>query len=110
MGVEFIVYFVLFGIFGVGQEVFWTGVFDAIKTKNPGYGDPKIALIVENIFGIQFNKDDVRRILDKYYKPKHPDGPGDGPSWLTVFGDAKDSYGLLIASGLSLRRFRHIGS
>jgi len=63
----------------------------AIKCKNPGYGCPKIAFIVENTFQIEFDKDDVRRILDKYYKPIQPDGPGDGPSWLTFFGDFKDS-------------------
>lgn len=74
---------------GPSQEVI--NLVLAIKTKNPGFGCPKIALIVENTFQIEFDKDDVRRILNRYFKPTQPVGPGDGPSWLTFFGDFKDS-------------------
>lgn len=74
---------------GPSQEVI--DLVLAIKTKNPGFGCPKIALIVENTFQIALDKDDVRRILAKYFKPNQPVGPGDGPSWLTFFADLKDS-------------------
>ena len=77
---------------GSGKITFWIlGSSDGSKTKNPGFGCPKIALIVENTFQIEFDKDDVRRILNRYFKPTQPVGPGDGPSWLTFFGDFKDS-------------------
>ena len=39
-------------------------------------------------FGIELNKDVVRRILARYYGPL---AGGDGPSWLTVIGHTKDS-------------------
>ena len=58
-----------------------------IKRRNPRFGCPRIALIVFKTFGIEIDKDVVRRILARYYRP---DGGGD-PSWLTVIGHAKDS-------------------
>ena len=40
------------------------------------------------VFGIDIDKDVVRRVLTKHYRP----GPGAyGPSWLTVLGHTKDS-------------------
>jgi len=74
---------------GPSQEVI--DLILAIKNKNPEYGCPKIALMVVNTFGIEIDKDDVRRVLDKYYKPGKPTSPSKGPSWLTFFGDMKDS-------------------
>ncbi len=49
-----------------------------IKLRNPSFGCPRIALIIMNKFGIEINKDVVRRVLMKYYHPR----PGDssGPS------------------------------
>jgi len=60
-----------------------------LKKRNPGYGCPKIALLVSNRFGIEINKDVVRRILAKYYKPD----PNNtiGPSWLSLIGNMKES-------------------
>lgn len=60
-----------------------------IKQRNPRFGCPRIALIITNTFGIEINKDVVRRILMKHYHP----GPGerDGPSWLSLIGNMKDS-------------------
>ena len=38
-----------------------------IKRRNPRFGCPRIALIITNSFGIEINKDVVRRILMKHY-------------------------------------------
>ncbi len=47
-----------------------------IKQRNPRYGYPRIALIITHTFGIEINKDIVRRVLMKYYHPRpgHRDG------------------------------------
>lgn len=59
-----------------------------MKQRNPQYGCPRIAQQINLAFGLDLDKDTVRRILDTHYKPdpcKH------GPSWLTALGHAKDS-------------------
>jgi putative transposase len=43
---------------------------------------------ITNMFGVTINKDIVRRVLGKHYKPTSTD---DGPSWLTFIDHAKDS-------------------
>jgi putative transposase len=59
-----------------------------IKRNNPTFGCPKIADMVNNIFGLDIDKDDVRRVLIKHYRPD----PGSKcPSWLTFIGLTKDS-------------------
>jgi len=58
-----------------------------LKRRNPSFGCPRIAFIINRLFGIGVNKDVVRRILEKHYPP----APGDGPSWLTFLGHMKDS-------------------
>ena len=58
-----------------------------IKKRNPRFGCPRIAQIITTKFGIEINKDVVRRVLAKHYRP----GPGIGPSWLTFLGASKDS-------------------
>lgn len=60
-----------------------------VKKRNPAYGCPKIALLISNRFGIDINKDVVRRILIMYYKPD-PNRYRD-PSWLSLIGNMKDS-------------------
>jgi putative transposase len=72
---------------GPSQELIL--VIVEMKRRNPGYGCPKIAEQISKLFGIDINKDIVRRILDKYYHPD-PDAGG-GPSWLTFIGHMKDS-------------------
>ena len=58
-----------------------------MKRRNPYFGCRKIAEQISNAFGIELNKDAVRRILMGYYRP----GPGGGgPSWLSVIGQARD--------------------
>jgi putative transposase len=59
-----------------------------MKQRNPTWGCPRIAQQIVLAFGIPINKDVVRRILARRYRPR-PDA--DGPSWLTVLGHAKDS-------------------
>jgi transposase InsO family protein len=58
-----------------------------MKRRNPRFGTPKIAQEITRTFGIDINKDVVRRILAKH----HHQNPGDGPSWLTFIGHMKDS-------------------
>jgi transposase InsO family protein len=60
-----------------------------MKRRNPRYGCPRIAQQLSKAFGLVVDRDVVRRVLAKYYKPG-PDA-GDGPSWLTFIGHAKDS-------------------
>jgi putative transposase len=58
-----------------------------MKQHNPRYGCPRIAQQINLAFGLELNKDIVRRVLAGYYKPNPTDG---GPSWLTTLGHAKD--------------------
>ena len=59
-----------------------------MKQRNPRFGCPRIAQQINLAFGLDLDKDIVRRVLAAYYKP----GPVDhGPSWLTTLGHAKDS-------------------
>lgn len=60
-----------------------------IKKRNPSYGCPKIALLISNRFGIEINKDVVRRILALHYNPNPPDYQN--PSWLSLIGNMRDS-------------------
>ena len=59
-----------------------------MKQRNPRYGCPRIAQQINLAFGLDLDKDIVRRILAVHYKP---DPGGHGPSWLTALGHAKDS-------------------
>ncbi len=59
-----------------------------LKRRNPRFGCPRIALIIARTFGVEIDKDVVRRVLAKHYRP---DPGGGGPSWLTFIGHAKDS-------------------
>lgn len=60
----------------------------AIKQRNPRYGCLRIAQQINLTFGLQLDKDTVRRVLAKYYRP---DPQHSGPSWLTTLAHAKDS-------------------
>ena len=59
-----------------------------MKQRNPRFGCRRIAMQITDTFGIDINKDLVRRVLDKHYRPI-PSGAG--PSWLTFLGHTKDS-------------------
>ncbi len=58
------------------------------KRLNPNWGCRRIAQQLCLVFGLEIDKDVVRRILAKHYRPE----PGAyGPSWLIVLGHTKDS-------------------
>src|SRR5471032_1789318 len=59
-----------------------------MKHRNPRFGCPRIAQQMAHAFGVQIDKDVVRRILAQHFRP--PSGT-EGPSWLTLIGDMKDS-------------------
>src|SRR5260370_8922281 len=59
-----------------------------MKQRNPNWGCPRIAQQIALAFNIQIDKDVVRRILARHYRPGQPSG---GPSWLTFLGHMKDS-------------------
>ena len=60
-----------------------------MKRRNSRFGCPLIAQEINKAFGVDIDKDVVRRVLEKHYRP----GPGSchGPSWLTFIGHMKDS-------------------
>jgi len=59
-----------------------------MKRRNPGWGCPRIAEQIALAFGVEIDKDVVRRILANHYRPE---SNGGGPSWLTFLGHTKDS-------------------
>jgi transposase InsO family protein len=59
-----------------------------LKGRNPRFGCPKIAQHLAKTFGLEINKDVVRRVLALHYRPERWES---GPSWLTFLGHAKDS-------------------
>ena len=74
-----------------------------MKRRNPTWGCPRIAQQITLAFGVDIDKDVVRRILAKHYRPESGCG---GPSWLTFLGQAKDSLwsaDLFGGESLSLR-------
>ncbi len=59
-----------------------------MKRRNPNFGYQRIADQISLVFGIEIDKDVVRRVLARHYRPE----PGsNGPSWLTFLGHCKDS-------------------
>lgn len=64
-----------------------------MKRRNPRFGAPRIAQQINLAFGLDLNKDVVRRVLENHYKPISDDN---GPSWLTFLGHKKIAYGASI--------------
>ena len=60
----------------------------AMKQRNPSWGCPRIAQQIALAFGVEIDKDVVRRILSAHYRPELDSA---GPSWLTFLGHMKDS-------------------
>ena len=59
-----------------------------MKHRNPRFGCRRIAQQLALIFGVEIDKDVVRRVPARRYRPE----PGSqGPSWLTFLGHCKDS-------------------
>ena len=68
-----------------------TGTHQAIvelKRRNARFGCRRIAQQINKAFGVNIDKDVVRRVLEKHY---HPHLDDNGPSWLTFIGHTKDS-------------------
>jgi len=60
-----------------------------MKRRNRKFGCVRIAEQIAHGFGIDIDKDVVRRVLARHYRP---DGPsGNGPSWLTFIAQTRDS-------------------
>lgn len=60
-----------------------------LKQRNPRFGYLRIAQQIAKTFGVDIDKDLVRRVLAKHYHPMHDDDGG--PSWLTFLGHTKDN-------------------
>ena len=61
----------------------------AMKSRNPKFGYMRIARQISNDFGIEIDKDVVRRVLAKHYRPE--DSDSNGPSWLSFLAHTRDS-------------------
>ena len=59
-----------------------------MKSRNPRFGCRRITQQLSFVFGLEIDKDVVRRVLAKHYRP---DPGAAGPSWLTFLGHSKDS-------------------
>jgi len=59
-----------------------------MKRRNSRFGCPRIAEEINKAFGVNIDKDVVRRVLEKHYRTG-PDS-GHGPSWLSFIGHLKD--------------------
>ena len=64
------------------------GVIVEMKQRNTQFGCPRIAQQINKAFGVNIDKDVVRRVLAKHYRPKPYDG---GLSWLTFLRHTRDS-------------------
>jgi hypothetical protein len=74
-----------------------------MKQRNPRFGCRRIAQQISFTFDVDLDKDVVRRVLAKHYRPEPGSG---GPSWLTFLGHTKDSLwsaDLFRCESLSLR-------
>ena len=60
-----------------------------MKRRNPRFGCVRIAQQIAHAFGVDIDKDVVRRVLAKHSRPG--DSGTTGPSWLTFIAGAKDS-------------------
>jgi len=58
-----------------------------MKRRNPRFGYRRIAEQLALVFDVELDKDVVRRVLAKHYRPDRGD---DGPSWLSLLGNVKD--------------------
>jgi putative transposase len=60
-----------------------------MNRRNPCFGYMRIAQQISDAFGVEIDKDIVRRVLAKHYRPG--DSGCHGPSWLTFIAQTKDS-------------------
>jgi len=70
-----------------------------------GFGYQRIAVQISLVFGIEIDKDVVRRVLARHYRPE----PGfNGPSWLTFLGHSKDFFWMNKREGQVLGGLHHV--
>jgi putative transposase len=60
-----------------------------MKVRNPKFGCVRIAQQISHAFSIEIDKDVVRRVLAEHYQPD--DAGSNGPSWLALIAQSKDS-------------------
>jgi len=60
-----------------------------MKRRNPRFGCVRIAQQIAHAFAVEIDKDVVRRVLARHYRPGA--AGTNGPSWLTFIGHVKDS-------------------
>ena len=60
-----------------------------MKRRNPRFGYLRIAQQISHAFAVEIDKDVVRRVLARHYRPD--DSGATGPSWLALIANAKDS-------------------
>lgn len=60
-----------------------------LKRRNAHFGCVRMSQQIAWTFGVEIDKDVVRRVLAKHYRPG--DSGPTGPSWLTFIAQAKDS-------------------
>jgi putative transposase len=60
-----------------------------LRRRNPRFGCVRIAQQIAHAFGVEIDKDVVRRVLAKHYRPG--DSGTNYASWLTFIGHVKDS-------------------
>jgi hypothetical protein len=60
-----------------------------MKRRNPQFGCVRIAQQIAHAFAVEIDKDVVRRVLARHYRPG--DSRTNGPSWLTFIGHVRDS-------------------
>ena len=71
-----------------------------MKRRNPNWGCPRIAQQITLAFGVDIDKDMVRRILSVHYRPDS----GSSPSWRTFLGHIRTACGAAICPDASLQR------
>src|SRR6476646_11245024 len=78
----------------------------ATKRRNPGWGCPRIAQQISLAFGVEIDKDVVRRVLSVHYRPESGSG---GPSWLRFSVTQKTVCGAAIYSDANRQRCEPTG-
>ncbi len=72
-----------------------------LKRHNPRSGCVRVAQQISHTFGVDIDKDVVRRVLANHYRPG--DSGTNGPSWLTFIAQTKDSLWRFYGSCQGLR-------
>jgi hypothetical protein len=85
-----------------GPSAALIAVIVELKRRNPRFGCVGIAQQITHAFGIELDKDVVRRVLANHYRPG--DSGTDGPSWLTFIAHAKGSSTAAVCSRRQWRR------